>query len=430
MRGENLSTNPEENAESNANPWAQVAEEVGGFDPDQARQNIAEAQTVTQETETPEPTFEVTREEIVPGVEIILPETSAIDKLLADHSPKLKHDFEHDKPAWEQRPVKLTESDEHHVFVSVESVYASSHGTHQSTEQAIDAAKNNQLRYLERKMNGYYDDHQYSEEEDLAKLRSNADNLRQRPMHETNIDILESQVNHRLREAKLQAAVELYNNANVIDKWQLKRAGIEDEIKALREFNFDDFKEAEQEAAERAQYEAENIFTPGAAAAVNATQDTLDKIGGEVHSPDIISEELTDETDLNNPETDQSTPKLTAEGISASTIDNLHDLAQTHSKEELMDRIYAEDWIDHFDDIVRELFDGDYGLGTQATIVDHMSREEVSKNLDDMLKDNTFDAQTLAKKLGQLTPEEAYVFRSNGLGNIADALEVKSNNPF
>ena len=59
-----------------------------------------------------------------------------------------------------------------------------------------------------------------------------------------------------------------------------------------------------------------------------------------------------------------------------------------------------------------------------------MTREEVSRNLEKMLENSTFDAQIVAKKLGKLTPSEAYIFRRNGLNDIADALEVKDSNQF
>ena len=238
MQGESFN-NSETDNRSEANPWGQMAEEAGTFNPEQAEQDVAEAEqeiSRTQESQEAEkPTIEVTREEIVPGVELVLPQTRVADELLAKHRPQIGKGFEHNKKAWEGRALKLTQSDdEHHIFSDVESVYGTSFRTDQNTDQAITAAVNNQLRFLERKMNGYYDGRQNAEEEDLAKLRGDADNLIQRPGHQANVAAMDNVVNERLREAKLQAVEELYRNAGPIEKMKLKMGGIEDEIKTLR----------------------------------------------------------------------------------------------------------------------------------------------------------------------------------------------------
>ncbi len=463
MTVENLNTD-ETNQEQSPDDFQQMAEEAGIFDKSMAEQNVADAKESLEQ----EPQIPYRSEKLMPEYEMYLPITPTIDQLIEERQRKTekelsrvkKENLDERRSIWKKRIFQFRDP-------SAKAFYQQSDTSElpietrdkESQNQSYSSDMKAQLEtIIERKMAGrvpqYLEEYVQNDYEGFIETASST----RRP--EVVREGVLTEVNEQYIQAKKDAISQIIAEAPFFRRKGLE-ASLQDELEALDKFDVVETRETER-AKKRAKQKEDAVYSkyeqaeeavskneqpdstkeqeakeqdiesnseaepepeaepiprvvanPGDAIAAVLSQKTIDALAGHTHAekPPEEQQETTEETD--------TPPKMSAEAASQAVIDNLEEIAKTVDKKDVLDMIYAEDWMKYYDKIVQTLFDGNYGIDTQQTILNHMSREELSQNLDKMLENDAFYGGDILERLGGIDQREQYVFQKHGYGDAA-----------
>ena len=464
MSVENLNTD-EANQEQSPDDFQQMAEEAGVFDKSTAEQNVADAKESLEQ----EPQIPYRTEKLMPDYEMYLPITPKIDQLIEERQRKTekelsrvkKENLDERRSIWKRRVLQFKDPSAKPFYKQLGDPDSSIDSRDKKSQrESIQADMKAQLEAMIEHKTGGRDAQRFEQniqnDYDLLFDVSGGEINRPTAIREAVL----TEVNEKYIQAKKDAIMQIIAEAPFFKRKGLE-ASFQDELEALDGFDVVETRESErakkrakqkedaayskyeqatetvnedeqansipeQETEEQSseadsvsesESEAEPIprvvANPGDAIAAVLSQKTIDALAGHTHAekPPEEQQETTEETD--------TPPKMSAEAASQAVIDNLEEIAKTVDKKDVLDMIYAEDWMKYYDKIVQTLFDGNYGIDTQQTILNHMSREELSQNLDKMLENDAFYGGDILERLGGIDQREQYVFQKHGYGDAA-----------
>ncbi len=465
MSTENLNSNPETTDEAidsqpNFEQIAKQLEEEGGFNPEEAAQNVAEA----EENMEKEPQIPFHHEVIMPGVEMILPRTPKIDEYIMRSQVKTRSKTDQQPPekryqVWRTRVFQF-HSDARTYEQQYPDPNSPLHDRRPSKEKEVEMteseARAELQRFIEYGMAGRKNQIAQERTEAAFSRLSRLDPSHYRGNREWIIE----RVNIDYVQAKREAIARIIDETSFLSRKRLE-ASLMEELRYLEEFDVAEIREQERaakkaakkqdiiyepsenteedpepdtkdETAEEAPETAAILEHPEAYISYVASQKAADKQAGHTYAEDefILQKiEAQQERQATDEERPDELPAVTGPVASIEAIDHLSQLVENGvDKKDILKMIYGKDWIENYDKIVDVLFDGNRFQAGQE-IIYHMSSEEISSNLGALLqmidKDGeSFPIRVILNRLsdnGQrgISPQEREILARYGYNDYA-----------